>query len=159
MGVGISWDELVGNVVKEGVLGVILVVGIGYYKNMCFVERIVVKKFFEVLNFYFKKVLNEIFVNVRKICGNNFLGVNILYVINDYGCVLRDFCEVGVNIIIIGVGLFINMFEFVKDFSDVAFIFIIFLVKVLKIFCKRWSDCYKRILDVFIVEGFLSGGY
>ena len=33
MGVGISWDQLAGNVSKEGGLGVISAVGTGYYKN------------------------------------------------------------------------------------------------------------------------------
>lgn len=40
---GINWDELAGNVAKEGALGVISAVGTGYYKNMHFVERIVAK--------------------------------------------------------------------------------------------------------------------
>ncbi len=47
MGVGISWDEIAGNVAKDGALGVISAVGTGYYKNMRFVERIVAKKPFE----------------------------------------------------------------------------------------------------------------
>ena len=33
MGVGISWDQLAGNVSKEGGLGVISAVGTGYYNN------------------------------------------------------------------------------------------------------------------------------
>ncbi|MFT2776006.1 decanoate oxidase/trans-2-decenoyl-[acyl-carrier protein] isomerase FabX, partial [Helicobacter pylori] len=145
MGVGISWDELAGNVAKEGALGVISAVGTGYYKNMRFVERIVAKKPFEALNFYSKKALNEIFANARKICGNKPLGANILYAINDYGRVLRDACEAGANIIITGAGLPTNMPEFAKDFSDVALIPIISSAKALKILCKRWSDRYKRI--------------
>ena len=40
MGVGISWDELAGNVSKEGCLGIISAVGTGYYKNMGFVDKI-----------------------------------------------------------------------------------------------------------------------
>ena len=34
MGVGISWDELAGNVSKCGALGIISAVGTGYYKKM-----------------------------------------------------------------------------------------------------------------------------
>ena len=33
MGVGISWDQLAGNVSKEGGLGVISAVGTGYYED------------------------------------------------------------------------------------------------------------------------------
>ena len=67
MGVGISWDELAGNVSKEGALGVISAVGTGYYKNMQFVDKILSSKPFEAINFYSKNALNEIFKNARKI--------------------------------------------------------------------------------------------
>ncbi|GAA7527766.1 hypothetical protein MMM114_09590 [Helicobacter pylori] len=40
MGVGISWDELAGNVAKEGALGVISAVGTGYYKVIVLLKEI-----------------------------------------------------------------------------------------------------------------------
>ncbi|MFG5109080.1 nitronate monooxygenase, partial [Campylobacter lari] len=104
MGVGISWDELAGNVSKQGGLGIISAVGTGYYKKMGFVEKIVASKPFEAINFYSKNALNEIFKNARKICGDKPLGANILYAINEYGRVVRDACEAGANFIITGAG-------------------------------------------------------
>lgn len=159
MGVGISWDELAGNVAKEGALGIISAVGTGYYKKMQFVEKLVLNKPFEALNFYSKAALNEIFRNARKICGNNPLGANILHAINDYGRVVRDACEAGANVIVTGAGLPTNMPEFTKNFPDVALVPIISSVKALRIICKRWEDRYKRIPDAVIVEGPLSGGH
>ena len=50
MGVGISWDELAGNVSKEGALGIISAVGTGYYKKMQFAGRIVSSKPFEIIS-------------------------------------------------------------------------------------------------------------
>ena len=44
MGVGISWDQLAGNVSLEGGLGVVSSVGTGYYKNMSEVVHIITKK-------------------------------------------------------------------------------------------------------------------
>ena len=41
MGVGISWDQLAGNVSKEGGLGVISSVGTGYYNNKEFAGKLV----------------------------------------------------------------------------------------------------------------------
>lgn len=159
MGVGISWDELAGNVSKNGALGIISAVGTGYYKKMQFVEKIVSSKPFEAINFYSKSALNEIFKNARKICGNNPLGANILYAINEYGRVVRDACEAGANFIITGAGLPTNMPEFTKNFPDVALIPIISSAKALKILCKRWKDRYNKIPDAVIVEGPLSGGH
>ncbi|STQ86364.1 nitronate monooxygenase [Helicobacter muridarum] len=159
MGVGISWDRLAGNVSKEGCLGIISAVGTGYYKNMQFVERILSSKPLEAINFYSRNALNEIFKNARKICGNNPLGTNILYAINDYGRVVRDACEVGANMIISGAGLPTNMPEFTKNFPEVALIPIVSSARALRIICKRWSERYKRVPDAIVVEGPLSGGH
>ncbi|WP_295739148.1 nitronate monooxygenase [uncultured Helicobacter sp.] len=159
MGVGISWDRLAGNVSKEGALGIISAVGTGYYQKMQFVEKITNSKPFEAINFYSKHALNEIFKNARKICGNNPLGANILYAINEYGRVVRDACEAGANIIVTGAGLPTNMPEFTKNFPDVALVPIVSSAKALKIICKRWMDRYARIPDAVVVEGPLSGGH
>lgn len=159
MGVGISWDELAGNVSKEGALGIISAVGTGYYKNMQFVDKILSSKPFEAINFYSKNALNEIVKNARKICGTKPLGVNILYAINDYARVIKDACEAGANMIITGAGLPTNMPEFTKNFPEVALIPIISSAKALKIICKRWSERYKRVPDAVVVEGPLSGGH
>lgn len=159
MGVGISWDELAGNVSLNGALGIISAVGTGYYKKMQFVEKLVANKPFETINFYSKLALNEIFKNARKICGNKPLGANILHAINDYGRVVRDACEAGANIIVTGAGLPTNMPEFTKNFPDVALIPIVSSAKALKIIARRWEERYKRVPDAVIVEGPLSGGH
>lgn len=159
MGVGISWDELAGNVSKCGALGTISCVGTGYYKKMQFAEKIVRSKPFEAINFYSKSALNEIFKNARKICDDSPLAANILYAINEYGRVVRDACEAGANIIVTGAGLPTNMPEFTKNFPDVALVPIVSSAKALKIICKRWIDRYNKIPDAVIVEGPLSGGH
>lgn len=159
MGVGISWDRLAGSVSKEGALGIISAVGTGYYQKMQFVQRLAHSKPFEAINFYSKRALIEIFKNARKICGNNPLGANILYAINEYGRVVRDACEAGANIIVTGAGLPTNMPEFAKDFPDVALVPIVSSAKALKIICRRWMDRYHKIPDAVVVEGPLSGGH
>ena len=160
MGVGISWDQLAGHVSLEGGLGVISAVGTGYYKKLSPKVNIVMKKDKpkEVLNFYSKDALKEIFDNARKICGNLPLAGNILYAINDYGRVVRDACEAGANIIITGAGIPTNMPEFTKDFPDVALIPIVSSARALKLICKKWQR-YGKLPDAVIVEGPLSGGH
>lgn len=160
MGVGISWDQLAGNVSLEGGLGVISAVGTGYYKKLSPKVNIIMKKDKpkEVLNFYSKDALKEIFDNARKICGNLPLACNILYAINDYGRVVRDACEAGANIIITGAGIPTNMPEFTKNFPDVALVPIVSSARALKLICKKWQR-YNKIPDAVIVEGPLSGGH
>jgi len=160
MGVGISWDQLAGTVSLEGGLGVISAVGTGYYKNLSEKVHIITKrdKPKDVINFYSKDALKEIFDNARKICGKLPLACNILYAINDYGRVVKDACEAGANIIITGAGIPTNMPEFTKDFPDVALVPIVSSARALKLICKKWQR-YNKIPDAVIVEGPLSGGH
>lgn len=158
MGVGISWDQLAGNVSKEGGLGVISAVGTGYYDNKKFSKKLIQNKPYSEENFYSKEALNKIFENARKICGDKPLAVNILYAQNDYGRVVKDACEAGADIIITGAGIPTNMPEFTQDFPDIALIPIVSSARALKLICKKWKR-YNKIPDAVIVEGPLSGGH
>lgn len=159
MGVGISWDQLAGNVSKEGGLGVISAVGTGYYKDKAYTKKLVSDRPLSEANFYSPEALHKIFDNAREICGEKPLACNILYAMNDYGRVVKDACEAGANIIITGAGLPTNMPEFTEGFPDVALVPIVSSPKALKIICKRWQKRYNRIPDAVIVEGPKSGGH
>lgn len=158
MGVGISWDQLAGSVSREGGLGVISGVGTGYYQNKKFSLKNIQNKPFSEENFYSKAALNEIVKNARKLCGDKPLACNILYACNDYGRIVQDACEAGVDIIITGAGIPTNMPEFTKEYPDVALIPIVSSARALKLICKKWKR-YGKIPDAVIVEGPLSGGH
>lgn len=159
MGVGISWDKLAGNVSKEGGLGVISAVGTGYYEDKTYAKKLVSDRPLSEANFYSPEGLHKIVENARKICGDKPLAANILYAMNDYGRVVKDACEAGVNIIITGAGLPTNMPEFTEGFPDVALVPIVSSPKALKIICKRWQKRYNRLPDAVVVEGPKSGGH
>ncbi|QOP44038.1 nitronate monooxygenase [Sulfurimonas sediminis] len=159
MGVGISWDQLAGTVSKEGGLGVISSVGTGYYKDKEFAKKLVADRPLSEANFYSKDGFTEIIKNARKICGDKPLAANVLYAINDYGRVVRDACEAGINIVITGAGLPTNMPEFTEGYPDVALVPIVSSAKALKIICKRWQKRYNRLPDAVILEGPKSGGH
>jgi len=159
MGVGISWDQLAGNVSKEGGLGVISAVGTGYYNDKKYAAKLVADRPLSESNFYSKTGFNAIIKNARKICGDKPLAANILYAINDYGRVVRDACESGIDIIITGAGLPTNMPEFTEGYPNVALVPIVSSAKALKIICKRWKKRYDRVPDAVVVEGPKSGGH
>ncbi|MEA2050888.1 MAG: nitronate monooxygenase [Campylobacterota bacterium] len=158
MGVGISWDKLAGNVSKEGGLGVVSSVGTGYYANKEFSQKNIANKPHTEVNFYNKEALFEIIKNARKICGDKPLACNVLYASNDYGRIVTDACEAGIDMIITGAGLPTNMPEFTKDYPDVALIPIVSSARALKLICKKWKR-YNKLPDAVIVEGPLSGGH
>jgi nitronate monooxygenase len=159
MGVGISWDKLAGNVSKEGGLGVISAVGTGYYEDKAYSKKLVSERPLSEANFYSPEGLTQIIKNARKISGDKPLAANILYAINDYGRVVEDACEAGIDIIITGAGLPTNMPEFTEGYPDVALVPIVSSAKALKIICKRWKKRYDRLPDAVVVEGPKSGGH
>ena len=159
MGLGISWDQLAGTVSAEGGLGVISAVGTGYYKNKEYAHKLVAGRPLSEENFYSKEGFEAIIKNARKLCGDKPLAANILYAINDYGRVVRDACEAGIDIVITGAGLPTNMPEFTEGYPDVALVPIVSSAKALKIICKRWKKRYDRIPDAVVVEGPKSGGH
>ena len=143
----------------EGALGVISSVGTGYYKNKEYAAKLVADRPLSEVNFYSKEGFTAIVESARKICGDKPLAANILYAINDYGRVVRDACEAGVDIIITGAGLPTNMPEFTDGYPDVALVPIVSSPKALKIICKRWQKRYNRLPDAVILEGPKSGGH
>ncbi len=159
MGVGISWDRLAGTVSNEGGLGVISAVGTGYYEDKIYSKKLVADRPLSEVNFYSKEGFTAIINNARKICGDKPLAANILYAINDYGRVVTDACEAGINIIITGAGLPTNMPEFTAGYPDVALVPIVSSAKALKIICKRWEKRYNRLPDAVVLEGPKSGGH
>ena len=159
MGVGISWDKLAGTVSKEGGLGVISAVGTGYYENKVYSKKLVSDRPLSEANFYSKDGFTKIISNAREICGDKPLAANILYAINDYGRVVRDACEAGIDIIITGAGLPTNMPEFTEGYPDIALVPIVSSAKALKIICKRWQKRYDRLPDAVVLEGPKSGGH
>ena len=123
MGVGISWDKLAGNVSKEGGLGVVSAVGTGYYEDGKYSTKMSkTGRPVEASNFYNSDATKAIIKNARKISGDKPLAVNILYASCDYGNIVKDVCEAGIDIIITGAGLPTNMPEFAADYPDVALI-------------------------------------
>ncbi|PHS58246.1 MAG: 2-nitropropane dioxygenase [Sulfurimonas sp.] len=159
MGVGISWDQLAGNVSKEGGLGVISSVGTGYYKDKEFAGKLVSHRPLSEANFYSKDGFEAIIKSAKKIAGDKPLAANILYAINGYGDVVRNACELGIDIIITGAGLPTNMPEFTDGYPDVALVPIVSSAKALKIICKRWQKRYNRLPDAVVLEGPKSGGH
>ena len=158
MGVGISWDQLAGNVSKNGGLGTISAICTGYYQNMRFVKKEIIGRQFGTENAYNREALFEIFKNARKICGDKPLACNILRAINDYERVVKDALEAGADIIVTGAGLPLELPVLTKDYPDVAIVPIVSSARALKIICKKWKAAGK-MPGAVIVEGPKSGGH
>lgn len=159
MGVGVSWANLAGTVSKEGGLGVLSAVGTGYYKEKQYAKKLSYGRPLDAAEFYSRDALHALVKDAREICGDAPLGVNILYAMSEYGRVVKDACDAGVDIVITGAGLPMDMPEFTKEHPEVALVPIISSARALKLICKRWKQRYDRLPDAVILEGPLSGGH
>ena len=158
MGVGISWENLAGNVSKNGCLGVISSVGTGYrHPNYVKLKdgRPIGSKYI-----HSKEALQRIIKDAKEIAGgeNAVIGVNILYAITDFGRVVRDSIEAGANIIIVGAGLPLTLPKYAPE-EDIALVPIVSSARALRVICKHWKKKYNRLPDAVVVEGPKSGGH
>jgi len=158
MGVGISWENLAGNVSKYGGLGVVSSVGTGYrHPNYIKLKdgRPIGSKYL-----HNREALQRIIRDAKEIAGgeNAIIGVNILYAITDFGRVVRDSVEAGANIIIVGAGLPLTLPKYAPE-EDVALVPIVSSARALRVICKHWKKKYNRLPDAVVVEGPKSGGH
>ncbi len=157
MGVGISWENLAGNVAKHGAIGVVSSVGTGY-RHPNYV-RLKDGKPIGSMGIHNKEALQQIIRDTRDIAGKDaVIGVNILCAITDYDRVVRDSIEAGANLIISGAGLPLRLPEYAAG-SDVALVPIVSSARALRVICKHWKRKYNRLPDAVVLEGPKSGGH
>lgn len=149
MGVGVSRSNLAGHVAKEGAMGTIASVGIG----------------FEEFDFYTNtaeanlRVLEREIQKAKEISqGNGAIAVNVMVAVTQY----RDLClhaaQSGADALICGAGLPLNLPEIVKDY-DILLCPIVSSAKALKVIVKSWKKNYDRLPDFAVIEGPKAGGH
>lgn len=149
MGVGVSLGGLSGAVAKEGAMGTISTVGIGYREEDFYKSPLKANKR------AFKKELKK----AREISeGEGLVGVNIMVAINDYEELVKEAAKEKVDYIISGAGIPLNLPELVED-EDVLLAPIVSSLKAFKLINKVWTKRYNRFPDFLIVEGTGAGGH
>ncbi len=105
------------------------------------------------------RVLHEEILRARELTGGKKpLGINAMVALSNYAAIIRQSVESGVDFIISGAGLPINMPEYVGD-AEVALIPVISSGRALTILLSAWLRRYERSPDAVIVEGPLCGGH
>ena len=149
MGIGVSRCGLAGAVAREGGMGVLSTAQIGY-------DDPEFKKHPEETNL---KVLP---VQIRKAKelsgGNGMIGVNIMAVTQLYGDYVKTACEAGVDAIITGAGLPVELPKYAAGY-DVAIAPIVSTAKAAGVILKRWDKKYQRTADFLVIEGPKAGGH
>lgn len=148
MGVGISRSRLAGAVSAAGGLGVISTAQIGY-DEPGFAQHPVETNLAAV-----KKHVRL----AKEQAGGCPVGANIMVATRDYERYVRAAVEAGVDVILSGAGLPVNLPELVEG-SRVKIAPIISSRKAADVMLRLWDRKYHRSADLLVVEGPLAGGH
>lgn len=148
MGVGVSLSNLAGTVAKNGGIGVISGVEIGFNEPDYFSN----KKGANI------RALKKHIKKAKEISQGGIIGVNLMTVLNNFEELVKESIKSKIDIIFSGAGLPLNLPKFAKD-SNTKIAPIVSSGKAAKIICKNWDRKYNVIPDAIVVEGPKAGGH
>ncbi|HIK17948.1 MAG TPA: nitronate monooxygenase [Leptolyngbyaceae cyanobacterium M33_DOE_097] len=94
----------------------------------------------------------------RGLSPKGILGINTMVVARDYETIVRTAVEHGVDLIISGAGLPLQLPEYTADYPAVALVPIVSSTRAARIVCRKWERQYGRLPDAFVVESPNSAG-
>lgn len=148
MGIGVSRGNLAGAVAKEGAIGVISGVQIGYDEEDFKTNTLEANK----------RALRREIRKAKDISGGGIIGVNLLYAMNNYGELVEVCKEEAVDLIISGAGLPTDLPALIKG-SKIKAVPIVSSLKALRVIFDIWKKRQNYIPDMVIVEGPKAGGH
>ena len=148
MGVGVSLANLAGAVAKNGGVGVISTAQIGFR------EADFLKNPIECNLKAIKKEIDK----AREIAAGGILGVNIMVATRRYEDYVKAAVEAGIDLIISGAGLPMNLPELVAG-SKTKIAPIVSSKKAFDVITKYWLKKYNRLPDLTVIEGPAAGGH
>lgn len=148
MGIGVSLSQLAISVTENGGLGIISAAQIGYkdenFENKPFECNL--KALREHIQYAKSKVLDKP------------IGVNIMAATDKYDDFVKCSIDAGVDIIISGAGLPINLPKLVKG-TKTKFAPIVSSVKATSLLLRMWERKDNTTCDMIVVENHLAGGH
>jgi len=148
MGISVSMSGLAAAVANEGGVGVIAVAGLGLF------EPDYVKNFIEANNRGLRKEIQK----ARELT-NGVLGVNIMVALSNFAELVKTSISEGIDIIIAGAGLPLNLPEYLTKGSKTKLVPIVSSGRAAKILCSKWKEQYDYLPDAIILEGPKAGGH
>ncbi|WP_026511825.1 NAD(P)H-dependent flavin oxidoreductase [Butyrivibrio sp. LC3010] len=149
MGVGVSLSELAGNVAKEGCMGVISSVNIGFKEP-------------DFLTNPFEANIRALKAHIKKAKeisqGNGLIGVNIMVAVSHYEETVKAAISAGADAIISGAGLPLNLGDLVKG-SQTLFAPIVSSKRAAQLLCKTFVKRAGILPDFIVIEGHKAGGH
>lgn len=151
MGIGVSGRRLAVAVAKQGGVGVLSAVGLGYLGIPREIEaREGESNNLTILRQELRKARQE---------TNGVLGVNIMVAIREFTETAKAAIEEGVDVIFAGAGLPLTLPACRTENSRTKLVPIISSAKAARLIAKRWITKYNYVPDAFVLEGPKAGGH
>lgn len=148
MGVGISLSGLASAVANEGGVGVISAAGLGMlYKTEG--------------HDYLSNCISGLRQEIQKsrIRSKGIIGVNIMVALSNYEDLVRTSIDEGVDIVISGAGLPLDLPKFLTPGCKTRLVPIVSSARAAALICNKWMANYNYLPDAVIVEGPKAGGH
>ncbi len=148
MGVGVSLSGLAAAVANEGGVGVISAAGLGMIhkrKGKSFLENSA------------DGLRHEIRLARKKTKG--VIGVNIMVALTNYADLVQVSIEEGVDMIISGAGLPLDIPKYLTSKSRTKLVPIVSSARAAALICNKWQTNYSYLPDAIVVEGPKAGGH
>jgi NAD(P)H-dependent flavin oxidoreductase YrpB (nitropropane dioxygenase family) len=148
MGVGISLSGLASAVANEGGVGVISAAGIGMLHK-------------DSSQDYLTNCISGLRYEIRtaKQKTSGILGVNIMVALSNYEDLVRTSIEEGIDIIISGAGLPLDLPKYLTPGCKTRLIPIVSSARAAALICNKWLTNYNYLPDAVLVEGPKAGGH
>ena len=148
MGVGISLASLSSSVANEGGIGVIPTAAIGMQE-------------FDFSTNFLEANIRALKKEIRKAreLTKGILGVNIMTALSNFSDMVKTSIEEGIDIIISGAGLPLNLPQFLNGEKKTKLVPIVSSARAAGIISKRWLEKFSYLPDAIIVEGPMAGGH
>lgn len=148
MGVGVSLSGLAGAVAAAGGIGIISTANIGF-RDPNFAK--------DPLECNLKALKEEI-RKAKEIAPNGIIGMNTMVVTRLYEKYIKTAVESGIDLIISGAGLPMDLPKFVEG-SNTKIAPVVSSKKALQVIVRYWTKKYNRLPDLVVIEGPMAGGH
>ncbi|MEO6353814.1 MAG: nitronate monooxygenase family protein [Burkholderiaceae bacterium] len=151
MGVGISAHRLAGSVAKSGALGTISSVDLRRH-HPDLMARTDASRDKELIDSVNLIALDREIKAARVLAdGRGILAVNVMRAVSEYAASVRQACASGIDAIVVGAGLPLDLPELTAQYPKVALIPILSDVRGIGLVLKKWMR-KNRLPDAIVIE-------
>jgi len=151
MGVGVSAHRLAGAVARQGAVGTIASVDLRHHHEDLMAQSRHVREREALDRLNLVALDREVRAAKSFAMGEGAIAVNVMKAVDQHPALVRQACESGVDAIVMGAGLPLDLPEMTDGFPDVALIPILSDARGVAIVLKKWMR-KGRLPDAIVIE-------